>query len=679
MSPGTLFLVVGASGVGKDTLLNGARARLGPECRFVFARRVITRPAEFGGEEHEPVTNEEFVRRKEAGHFLFTWDAHGFSYGLPNIIVQELKAGRNVVANGSRATIPELVKILANLVVIEVVAPAAMIQARIEGRGRENANEIEQRLCRDTPPLPCDVLTVQIVNDRDIDTGVQRLIAALSKGAEGYLRLKAMPLDSGRDHLIYLPARSTLVNAPTFLDAGFVEVYGAGHSVRGSINLVEDDHTLAPTELGLSRSAFQALGLPEGTNVGLRRMTPPDSSISLQRKLRGEELDESQTRQLIRDIVEGRYPEREVSAFLVAATRGLTDDEVAALARARFELAEKITWDEKIVVDKHSIGGIPGSRITMILVPLVAAFGLAMPKASSRAITSAAGTADAMETVARVDLSISEVRQVVAQARGCVVWNGRLNHSVVDDVMNAITRPLGLESSRWAVASILSKKLAAGSTHVIIDLPHGPQAKLKSLRDAEQLAELFHRVGRKLGIHVEAYATDGSTPIGRGIGPALELRDVMAVLENDPEAPTDLREKALLFASRILAWDHAIGSEQSARIAAEKLLSTGQARAAFDRIIDAQGRRAPAVLPSVCSVAVKADRSGIVTAIDTWKIAGIARAAGAPNDLSAGVQLLRRPGAAVQEGDDLYLIYGNSENTAGALSIARWTSGYVIS
>ena len=144
--------------------------------------------------------------------------------------------------------------------------------------------------------------------------------------------------------------------------------------------------------------------------------------------------------------------------------------------------------------------------------------------------------------------------------------------------------------TRWAVASILSKKLAAGATHIIIDLPYGPQAKLKSLREAQDIAALFERIGHKLGVLVEAHPTDGSQPIGRGIGPALEVRDVISVLENRSEAPASLREKSLFFASRILAWDEAVGSEARARLRAEELLTSGAARVALDRIVDARRR-----------------------------------------------------------------------------------------
>jgi thymidine phosphorylase len=396
-------------------------------------------------------------------------------------------------------------------------------------------------------------------------------------------------------------------------------------------------------------------------------------------KIRGEELTEEQYRMLVGDIVEGRYPDREVAAFLVAATRSLSAAEVLALARVRLVFAERMTWDEPIVVDKHSMGGIPGSRITMIVVPIVAAHGLAMPKTSSRAITSAAGTADAMETIARVELTADDVRRVIREARGCIAWNGRLNHSAVDDVMNAITRPLGIDSTKWSVASILSKKVAAGSTHVIIDLPFGPRTKVKDRAEAEELGRLFEFVGRGLGLVVEAHATEGRHPIGRGIGPALEVRDVHWVLDNDPRAPADLRDKALLFASRILAWDSALASHVAARIRAESLLASGAARSALDRIVDAQGRRPSPIGPAPLRRPVAARRTGVVTAIDGWTIAGIARRAGAPSDGGAGLDLVARYGEAIRAGDPLYVIHASQEtDLAAAAALAAQDCGYAI-
>jgi len=493
------------------------------------------------------------------------------------------------------------------------------------------------------------------------------------------VKLRALPIDSWRDHMAYLPANSTEVAAPDFLGPGRIEISNGTRSVRASVHVIDDPRLLEAAEIGLSRSAFEALALPEGAEVHIERTPSPESSEALRAKLRGEELNDGQIATLIGDMVAGRYPDREMAAFLVAATRGLTDREVVALARARAEFTDRLTWDEPMVVDKHSMGGIPGSRITMIVVPLVAAHGLAIPKTSSRAITSAAGTADAMETLARVDLTSADVHRVVSEARGCVAWNGRLNHSAVDDVMNAITRPLGLDSTRWSVASILSKKLAAGSTHVIIDLPYGPQTKLKTHKEAADLAALFERIGQGLGLTVEAHATDGTRPIGCGVGPALEARDVFAVLDNEPDAPADLREKALFFAGRILAWDPAVGSQEAGQERARELLSSGAGCAALERIIDAQGRRQPPVLPGPYTHMVAADRSGVITGIDGWTIAGIARLAGAPSDLRSGLDLMHAVGDTVRAGEPLYVIHAGTEtDLAIAVNKATDAHGYLI-
>jgi thymidine phosphorylase len=493
------------------------------------------------------------------------------------------------------------------------------------------------------------------------------------------VKLRALPIDSWRDHMAYLPANGTEVAAADFLGPGRIEISNGTRSVRASVHVIDDARLLGAGEIGLSRSAFEALGLAEGADVHIERTPSPESSEALRAKLRGEELSDGQIATLIGDMVAGRYPDREMAAFLVAATRGLTDREVVALARARAEFTDRLTWDESMVVDKHSMGGIPGSRITMIVVPLVAAHGLAIPKTSSRAITSAAGTADAMETLARVDLTAAEVHKVVREARGCVAWNGRLNHSAVDDVMNAITRPLGLDSTRWSVASILSKKLAAGSTHVIIDLPFGPQTKLKTQKDAADLAALFERIGRGLGLTVEAHATDGTKPIGRGVGPSLEARDVFAVLDNAADAPADLRDKALFFAGRILAWDPKLGSEAAGQARARDLLASGAGRDALDRIVDAQGKRQPQVTPGAYTHVVKADRSGRITGIDGWTVAGVARLAGAPSDLRSGLDLLRAVGETVTAGEALYIIHAGTESDlATAANTAAAAHGFLI-
>ena len=578
MSDGIFFFVVGPSGAGKDSLIDGAREVLSD---FVFARRVVTRPHGSPGEDHEALNETEFTRLDCQGEFLITWSAHGLRYGLRRDLLDALSQGRHVIANGSRAMIDVLSTRVPRLVVVEVSAPASVLAGRILARGRETPEEVEKRVTRQVEPTSADVEVLKVLNDSTLERGIERFVAALGRATQ--------------------PA--------------------------------------------------------------------PSSMRALKAKIAGEELNEAQYDAVLDDILALRHSDRDINAFLLHASQNLSDTEVLALAKVRCKLTPRIVWDEPILVDKHSMGGVPGSRITLIVVPIVAAFGLAMPKTSSRAITSAAGTADAMETVARVDLTSAEVRRCVNQARACIAWNGRLNHSLIDDRINAFTRPLGLDSNRWSVASILSKKWSAGSTHVIIDLPYGPHAKLKDELEARTLGKLFESVGAGLGLHVKAMVTDGSSPIGRGIGPALEVRDVKLVLDNDPDAPADLRDKALSFAAEILAWAPAVGTVSKGRQIAESLLSSGQARSAFESIVDTQGRRVPPVSPAKFVRTVVAQQGGVISAINGWAIAGIARQAGAPTDLGAGVDLLATVGQYVEPGDGLFHIHGADEGLVSAAAL----------
>jgi thymidine phosphorylase len=676
MQPGIFFFVVGASGVGKDTLISGALEALAPSGRYVPVRRAITRPAG-PGEDHEAISDEEYDRRLAAGEFLHAWTAHGLRYGLPRGILDDLAAGRNVVANGSRASLPHLVGRVKPLIVIEVTAPRELLRRRIVERGRETAEEVDQRLAREVPRFPEGLDVVTISNSSTVDEGIKRLIGAFET-AGASMSLKRLPIRAGRSNIAFLPSDSTAVSSVSYIDAGRIDLFGRGRSIRATVSLVEPGWQLTPEEVGLSSEAFERLGLPEGTLVNIRRTPSPESQNLLRRKIDGERLSVEEYATVFQDIVEDRYPENEVAAFLLKAIQQLDDEEVIAVAKARCRFMPRIEWPAPIIVDKHSLGGIPGSRITLIVVPIVAAHGMLMPKTSSRAITSASGTADVMEATARVDLTAEDVRRVVLETGGCIVWNGRLNHSPLDDIVNAITRPLGLNSNRWSVASILSKKWTSGSTHVVVDMPYGPRAKLKTLAEAEELGRMFELVGQGLGLIVRALATDGSAAVGRGLGVALELRDVRQVLANDPAAPSDLRDKALKFAGEILAFDPEIGNRAEGRKRAEQLLLSGAAEAKFDQIRTAQGAIDP-VLPGRFTHKVRAATSGMVLDVDGWHLSGLARRAGAPAEKSAGIDLACAKGDWIDAGMPLYTIHAaTAAELEAAVIPASRDSGFTL-
>jgi thymidine phosphorylase len=635
MSSGIFFFVVGPSGAGKDSLIEGARVacasgQLADLPDVVFARRVITRAAGSPGEDHDALDEVAFAAQRERGAFLITWEAHGLSYGLRRDLLDALANGRHVIANGSRNMVSDLAARVPRLVVIEVTAPAEVLAARILSRGRETPEQVHARVMRQVHPLHADVNSIEVANDGSLADGVIRFIAALRTAMESAVMFSAdMSQSAG--------------SAPTFsADRPGAEGTVATPSAASSI-------------------------------VSADSLSAPPSRDAMAHELAGGALNQAQYAAILDDILAFRYADDDVNRFLTYAAEHLTDAEVLALAKVRASVMAPIVWPTSIVVDKHSMGGIPGSRITLIVVPIVAAFGLTMPKTSSRAITSAAGTADAMETVARVDLTADEVKQVVAQAGACIAWNGRLNHSLIDDRINQLTRPLALNSNKWSVASILSKKVSAGATHVIVDIPCGPWTKLKTVAEGESLAALFEYVGQGLGLHVKALVTDGTAPIGHGVGPALEVRDVYAVLDNDSAAPRDLIDKALTFASHILAWSPDVGSVAAGREVAASLLASGAARQAFERIVDAQGRQSPRMMPGTLTHTVYALLDGIVV-MDGWQIAAIARAAGAPAQPGAGIDLLVAPGQAVKQGTPLFRIHAEHADTL-AMAIAAVNQG----
>lgn len=635
---GVLFLVVGPSGVGKDTLLDAARAELGGTPEFVFARRVVTRPADAGGEAHEAMDEAAFAAADDAGAFMATWRAHGLAYGIRREMLDALNGGRNVIVNGSRGEIRAVAAVWPRLVVLSVTAPPDIVEARLKARGREDASSVASRLAR-AVPISGAPRIIEISNDGAVAEGAARLVAAILGAANLPLVLRRAPLDVVADGLALVDETAFVVAARQLKGIAAVDVEAAGRRVRARLALAAGATGLVGrSEIALTRGLFERLGLAEGTPVSVRRARVARSRDVLRKKVAGGRLEPGEIERVMGDLLEGRYAEAEVAGFLVAAAQNLDLEEVVALTRVRAALGERIRWDAPLVVDKHSMGGIPGSRITMIVVPIVAAHGLIVPKTSSRAITSAAGTADVMECRARVDLTLADLKRVVGEANGAIAWNGRLSHSPLDDVMNAINRPLGIRSMSLDVSSILSKKLLAGATHVAIDIPAGPAAKLKTPAEARRLAALFGAVGEGVGLHVAARVTDGSQPIGHAVGPALELCDVEAVLERRADASAALRDKALDFAGLLLSWDPRVAPGTGRQVAAE-LLDSGAALEAFERIAAAQGphRR---VMPGLFTRTVTAARGGRVRSINGFAVAGIARAAGAPHDKGAGARVL---------------------------------------
>ncbi len=467
-----------------------------------------------------------------------------------------------------------------------------------------------------------------------------------------------MYIDTYRKPVIYMREDCHICRSEGFEALSRISVSSKRNTIIATLNVIRDT-LLEPGELGLSDAAWRLLEPEENEMVYLSHPDQVDSLKYIRSKIYGHTLSEPQLDIIMGDIVSGDYDDVHLSAFIAAcAGNRLNLDEIIALTNSMINAGERLSWDRDIVVDKHCVGGLPGNRTTLIIVPIVTSLGLVMPKTSSRAITSPAGTADTMEILAPVNLSIRDMQRVVNQEGGCIVWGGAVHLSPADDILIAIERQLDLDSEGQLIASVLSKKAAAGSTHVLIDMPVGPTAKVRSMNLARQLVSMMVAVGSEISLNVRVKITEGLQPVGCGIGPALEARDVLQVLQNDPSAPGDLRERSLEFAGEIFELSGKV-PEGNGYKEAKKILDEGTAWKKFQAICKAQGGMS---FPPVAGYRyeVRADRNGKVSAIDNRRLALVAKLAGAPIAPAAGIDMHIKQDAVVEKGQPLYTVHAEA-------------------
>lgn len=485
-------------------------------------------------------------------------------------------------------------------------------------------------------------------------------------GRTNALRLRRLGIDTHQEPVVYMRADCHVCRSEGLSAHSRVAVATDSASIIATLNVVHDGF-FQPGEAGLSEAAWSLLRATPGQWAMFAHPPLVDSFGAVRAKIFGHPFDEATLHTIIKDIAAARYADIDLSAFLTAcAAGGMSLEEVVGLTRGMVAVGERLGWNRSVVADKHCVGGLPGNRTTPLVVAIVAAAGICIPKTSSRAITSPAGTADAMETLTNVDLDLATLRKVVEREGGCVAWGGAVQLSPVDDVLIRVERALDLDSDAQLVGSVLSKKVAAGSTHVVIDMPIGPTAKVRTPQAADILGRLLERVGRQVGLHVRPIVTDGRQPVGRGIGPALEARDVLAVAQGDRNAPDDLRQRAILLAGEVLELVAAADVGHGSTLAAS-ILRDGRAWKKLQAICEAQGgMRTPPVAAQ--RAPYPAPHDGTVAEIDNRLLARVAKLAGAPADPAAGVECHVRIDDTVVYGQPLFTIHAD---TPGELAYAQ--------
>lgn len=400
-----------------------------------------------------------------------------------------------------------------------------------------------------------------------------------------------------------------------------------------------------------------------------------DALKAIQKKLIGKTLSYKEIYSIMDEIAHDRLGDVLTTYFAASGySKGFTYDEIYYLTKAMVETGEHLHF-KGIVADKHSIGGLPGTRATMIVVPIIASAGFTIPKSSSRAITTPAGTADSMETIAKVTFDEKEIYEIVEKTNACIVWGGSFKIAPADDEIIHVEEPLALESYDKILVSVMAKKVAFGSNHVVIDIPYGSTMKVHHKEDAENLAKKFKYLAKKFNIKLETIISHASEPAGNGIGPLLEARDALKVLEQKSDRPMPLEKKSLDLAAELLrlCLEDAGGEikeeaskYETAHSWATDILVSGKAHGKMMEIIDAQ-KGDPAITSDKLHAgpftkSVESDKKGRIVGIKNTNITIIAKVLGAPQDHKAGLFLHKRIGDEVDIRATLFDMYSETEH-----------------
>lgn len=469
------------------------------------------------------------------------------------------------------------------------------------------------------------------------------------------LKLRKIVFDAGRP-IAFIheeTAKKTDIHVGDRVEVSFSrkKVISTVDIVKGFVN---------ENEISLSEDVLKYLGAKVGSEINVHQLSEPLSMEFISKKMKGKKLSKDEIYTIVKDVAENALTEAETAYFVLGVDEmGMTFNEVCYLTEAMCKTGKILVWPKGLkVADKHSIGGIPGNRTTPIVVSICVATGVTMPKTSSRAITSAAGTADTIETIAKVDFDIADLKEIVRKTGGCFVWGGSLGLAPADDKLIRIERILNLDPESQLIASIMSKKLAAGSRYILIDIPYGKGAKVTK-RAAKKLKSKFIKIAKHFNVSLNVILTDGSQPIGNGFGPVLEMMDVLRVLKRD-SPPKDLEMKSVILAGKILEM---VGKAKpgKGRAMAQEILESGSALNKFNQITDAQGRKSGPLKLSKFSYLIKADKNGKIVEIDNKSINHLSRVLGCPTDKGSGIYLHKHLEEKIKKGEPLLTFYAESK------------------
>ncbi len=422
--------------------------------------------------------------------------------------------------------------------------------------------------------------------------------------------------------------------------------------------------------VGLTEEIWSQYSISNDEVVVIDLLSRPDSIDYISKKIFGEVLTQEEIFAITRDIAERKIRDIEVAYFMSCFFNpGFNDEEVINIAKGMARAGDTLNFHDykgngKIVVDKHSIGGIAGKGVTPVLVPIIASAGLVIPNTSTRSITSPAGTTDVLESIMPMTFTNEQVLSIVNETNGCMIWGGGLKLAPADDVMISVEKGMHVQSYNKLIASIVAKKIAMGIDKVIIDIPYGKGAKVATADEAELLGRRFEEIFEKVGIECFSAMRFISGPDGDGVGPILEMIEIMKIFERDEGRSMQLENDALDMAGKLLEMGGKAKKEKGKEMA-KAILDSGKAFEKFKAIAKAQGaEKVPSskeLVPGEYTADIKAHKSGVVKFVDNKEIVKIAKSLGAPLNKGAGLYFHKNVGEKVMFDEVIFTIHAESK------------------
>ncbi|MHA1746956.1 MAG: thymidine phosphorylase [Promethearchaeota archaeon] len=427
------------------------------------------------------------------------------------------------------------------------------------------------------------------------------------------------------------------------------------------------DSIIAHGEAGLYHETVNKMDLTEkDTEITLFKSSRPPSFQYIKQKILGQKLSTHEIQEIIKDVTDERLLPIELGAFITAVQiQGLTDNEIVDFTHALANSGDILDLGPD-VFDKHSTGGVPGNKVSLIIVPILAAARICIPKTSTRAITSPSGTADSMEVLAPVTFSKDEMMAILNETHAGIFWPGLMRSAPASNILINISKSLDTDPLSLMVASILSKKLAVGVKKLVLDVPCGRGTKFSTPQEGEIFAVRFKHIAARVGIETVCLLTSADQPIGHAVGPALEAREALRLLQHTELGPSSLLHKATDLAGVLLELAGKT-PEGHGKDLAIQILFSGQAYEKMRDIIKIQGGNQDIMPEDIevgpLSAEIRAEKSGIVSGIRNQHINQIAKLAGCPGIKTAGVEIIHKIGAQLKVGDVIMKIYAKTEES----------------